>query len=169
MGTEESLLRQILVSPFDDTPRWVLADYWDEVGLTWRADFVRGQLRDPYRFMDREGVDEDCRAWDGLKRKDIVVTYYRGFPSQIRLTFPQFDKLAKEIGEHWPVTDFIFEEDVIGADGEATGSWRRPEPSGYLSENGRPYHESYSHDVYSRRAVKRMRELAGLPELEWPK
>lgn len=44
MTDEQSLLRAVLLSPADDLPRLVLADWYDEHGQPERAEFIRVQL-----------------------------------------------------------------------------------------------------------------------------
>lgn len=44
MSTESALLAAVLAAPDDDTPRLVLADWWEDYGQADRAAFVRWQI-----------------------------------------------------------------------------------------------------------------------------
>jgi uncharacterized protein (TIGR02996 family) len=72
---EQALLATICANPAEDTPRLVLADWWEEHGRPERAEFVRVQIelaRLPDCGHDRKGLvmmDGSCRACP-LRRRE---------------------------------------------------------------------------------------------------
>lgn len=88
---ERSLLQAVLVNPFDDLPRLVMADYYDEHGKPDIASFIREQISDPERAI--ASSEELTMILEHFQPPNLIissVTMRRGFPDEIHCTIESF-------------------------------------------------------------------------------
>lgn len=113
VNEERSLMQVVLKNPFDDTPRLILADWYQDNDQAVRASFIRAQIlegssgncicgaRGPFH------VCWTCKQFDVKNVSGIssMVFTRRGFIDEIRCT--QADFIGRHCGRCWATPGFL--------------------------------------------------------------
>lgn len=106
VNEESALLRAVVATPDDDTPRLVYADWLDEHGRAERAELIRLQCQITHlQSRERELLDAHAREWGRILAALGVArwTFHRGFPEDLSVSAGRFLMYHKEINEITPV------------------------------------------------------------------
>jgi uncharacterized protein (TIGR02996 family) len=120
--TEAGLLRAILDDPADDTPRLILADWFDETGQSERAEFIRRQIEHARHWPSHAETDGcSCASCRNFRRcgsllrdhpewaepaRSPAITFraYRGFVETLTIRTEMLLQHADAIFAGQPVT-----------------------------------------------------------------
>jgi uncharacterized protein (TIGR02996 family) len=107
---EEGLLADIIDNPDDDTPRRILADYYEEHGQSERAEFIRLQLEQAALPEDDPRLREIALRSTGLLQahgegwlgplarvRGVAMTWKRGMIEAASLTLAGFLREGKKL------------------------------------------------------------------------
>lgn len=141
MSDGPALLAAVLASPGEDTPRLVYADYLQETGDPFWAEFIRthirltdlrtrGGLADDIRGAERLAARVralsrkvyfskrfpfpvvECLAWANAGRATQAVRLRRGFVEEVRLQSYMWARHAPAILSRWPVRVAYFSDPI---------------------------------------------------------
>jgi len=126
MNEQLALLRSILDTPDDDTPRVVYADWLEEHDQSERAEFIRLQCALAQRFRERSYVADDALLMTQWERQNELLRTYRatwlnelppwvgvqyfrrGFISSIQVTAAQWIDQGNALEQMTPLDTVMF-------------------------------------------------------------